>query len=154
MAKERAEGTGVRLKPSEKVYLETQAAKLGMTLSDLLRAGAILYASFEPAFLEVLRAKSGQAGVEPATALQQLLQTYLATEAAILSVFGGQSRTFVRAFQRDVAGLVTGDRLSRLVFEQVQAEAVEMRKKIERTLKKGSTTTITKNQAALLAARL
>jgi hypothetical protein len=154
MAKEKAENTAIRLKPSEKLYLEKRAAELGMTLSDLLRAGARLYAGFERDFLEAVWTKSGEAGVEPAIVVQQLLQTYIATEAAILKVLGGQSKTWVRAFQKDIAGLVSGDRLNRIVFDQVQAEAMDLRKKLVGSARTGVATKITKEEAALLAARV
>ena len=131
MVKETGQPTTVRLTASERAELEKQAEARGMSLSDLLKIGAKMFAGFEPYFLERVQKVTGDLGIDPAIGIQQLLLYYIAHEAAILKVFGAKSQTWARAFQVDADGLVRGSRLSERVYAETEKEALAFRKRIE-----------------------
>ena len=142
----------IRITPDKKAYLEIRAQIMKMTFTDLLITGATMYADFDPDFLKQMKEIAEKVKLDMPTVIQQLLLVYAAQDAAILKTFG-VSKTYQRAFQFNEHGLITGNQLSDAVFAEVKEAALALRERLEGNRGAGAPLKISKDTAALLAAR-
>ena len=121
---------GVNFREEEKKRLLEIADRRKQTLSQLIKDGAEIMAGFPDEFLAQFKQMVESTKMDMPTVLVQLLVTYFAQDAALAKVYG-ISNTYQRAFQFDQEGLISGDRLSKKVYNEVLKNAKDLKKKLE-----------------------
>ena len=143
-----------RINGELKRKIETAAKKQGITTPTYMINALTFYGGFDKDFLNEIQLDADKLKLPMPTVIQQLLMTYLSTESAIMCVFKTGSKTYKRAFQYDENGLIEGKRHTDLVHEQVSKEISALRKKLENAVKAGKPVLVTRDDAALMTARL
>ena len=123
-------------------------------LPHYLLAALDFYKGFDVHFLEHIQALADKVQLPLPTVIQHLLQTLIAEQAAVTDVLGVTPKIFKRSFQYDADGLVTGNRLSDLVYEQQKQAAEELLEKLQKCANTGDDVRITRDEAAMIAAIL
>jgi hypothetical protein len=144
----------VRLTETQKNKIEAEAKKQNVKVPEYVLEAIEFYASFDVHFLEHIYSTAEKMKLPMPTVIQQLLQAYISADCAIMELFGTGGKTYKRAFQYDENGLIRGIQHANLVYEQVKEEISILRTKLENAVKKGKPVLITKEDAALMAARL
>jgi hypothetical protein len=103
--------TAIRIKPSEKEYLEKRAKDMGMTFSEILKTGAMMCASFDPAFWKGIKKISNNMGVKEYLILQNIAISWLARREAEAEVKGNEADDLLPEFMFTENGPVTGEEL-------------------------------------------
>jgi hypothetical protein len=109
--KEKMINTAIRITPSEKEYLENRAKEMGMTFTDILKTGAMMCASFDPAFWKGIKTFSRNLGVKEYLILQNIAISWLARREAEAEVKGDKADPLLPEFMFTENGPVTGGEL-------------------------------------------
>jgi hypothetical protein len=109
--KEKMINTAIRIKPSEKEYLENRAKDMGITFSEILKTGAMMCASFDPAFWKGIKNLSYHLGVKEYLILQNIAISWLARREAEAEVKGDEADALLPEFVFTENGPVTGEEL-------------------------------------------
>ena len=134
--------------------IEADAKKLEMTVPEYVLGAVDFFSGFDRDFFKHINEVSEMLKVPMSTVIQQLLAQYIAQDKAVMDCFGTGSKTFSRAFQYDDNGLIEGNKHSDLVYEQVKKEITALREKLENAVKEKKPVLITRDDAALMSARL
>ena len=142
------------MRVSEKEQIDILRASGKLNSSQYLRKCERFFRSFDPDFMANLQKAADSNSIDVPTLITQLLMTWMATEKAILDVFGS-SKVWQRAFQLGPNGLRVGDELSDQVYAEVKEEALGLKKRLEK-MKKGKVkqTVVTREEATLMSASL
>ena len=142
------------MRVSEKEQIDILRASGKLNSSQYLRKCERFFRKFDPDFMAQLQKAADSNTTDVPTLITQLLTTWMATEKAILDVFGS-SKVWQRAFQLGPNGLRVGGELSDQVYAEVKGEAMALKKRLEGMAEgKAESTIITRKEAALMAARL
>ncbi len=119
MKKEKSTNTAIRISPSEKEFLEKRSKEIGMTFTDLLKTGAMMYASFDPVFMEKISGMSEATKIPEYLVIQNMIIKRLADDAADQEVYGKRPRSLPE-FSFTENGPITGAEL----FEMLKARKI------------------------------
>ncbi len=144
----------VKITARQKKQIETAAKAQDVKVPAYVLAALDFYGSFDVHFLEHIYSTAEKVKLPMSTVIQQLLVAYINTEIAAMEGFGTGGKTYKRAFQYDENGLIEGIKHADLVYEQVKKEVSTLRTKLENAVKAGEPVVITREDAALMAARL
>ncbi len=144
----------VRVSEKQKAQIDAAAKAEDVKVPEYILNALDFYAGFDVHFLEHIYATAQKMKLPIPTVIQQLLVAYINADAAIMEGFGTGGQTYRRAFQYDETGLIEGSKHGELVYEQVKEEISALRKKIENAVKAKKPVLITREDAALIAARL
>jgi len=108
------------------------------------------YCSFTPGFLDQMGVTAEQMHLPLSTVIQNLLQVYTAQDHARYEICGLPSKAIRRAFQFDENGLVFGNRLSEIAFEQYKNDLEMVRNRLENAVNEGKLTKISDEEAVFL----
>ena len=111
--KEKMINTAIRIAPSEKEYLEKRAKEMGITFTDILKTGAMMCASFDPAFWRGIKILSRNMGVKEYLILQNIAISWLARREAEAEVKGDKAYAQLPEFVFTENGPITGEELHR-----------------------------------------
>jgi len=121
---------GVKFPVEEKNRLMGIAQRREQTLTDLVKDGVELMAGLPDDFLKQFQKICDTTRLPFSTVFVQFLLVYAAQDAACLKVYE-HSNTFQRAFQFDHEGLITGDKLSEKVYNEVLKNAKDLKKRMK-----------------------
>jgi len=94
-----------------KFLLEGRASVKGMSVSELLVEGGLLYGSLDKGFLDEIEETATKMGVKTSILLQNLVINQIALTAQFQKVFGRSSKALDRAFRWKEGKMMTGDAL-------------------------------------------
>ena len=129
-SKEQQEMAGLLIPKSQKKHLQKAAKDKGISFTELLVEGGELMAGFDVGFVKQLTDIAEKIHLDLAKVITHLLLTYVATDSANLKVWG-RSKTYARAFQYNVSGMLTGSELANKVFDDALKDAENLKKKLE-----------------------
>ena len=143
----------VRITNSQKQKIEAEAKKQDVTVPEYVLEALEFYSSFDVHFLEHIYSLAEKVRLPMPIVIEHLLQAYLGSEAANIEIFKNKTRIFQRAFQYDENGLITGNRLSDLAYQQQKKESEALYQKLLEHAESEETEPImiTREEAALLA---
>ena len=144
----------VKITKRQKKQIETAAKAQDVKVPAYVLEALDFYGSFNVHFLEHIYSTAEKVKLPMSKVIQQLLVAYINADTAIIEEFGTGGKTYQRAFQYDKDGLIEGIEHMDLVYKQVKKEACALREKLENAAKDGYPVMITKEDAALMAARL
>ena len=122
---------GVMFPVEEKKRLMEVAGRRGQSLTDLVKAGVEIVAGLPDDFLKQFQEICDATKLPFPTVFVQFLLVYVAQDNAALKVYG-HSNTYKRAFQQDKKrGLITGQKLSKQVYEEVFKNATDLKKRMK-----------------------
>jgi len=121
---------GVRFPEEEKKRLIGIANRREQTLTDLVKDGVELMAGLPDDFLKQFQKICDTTQLPFSTVFVQFLLVYAAQDNACLEVYK-HSNTFQRAFQFDHEGLITGDKLSARIYDEVEKNATDLKKRMK-----------------------
>lgn len=131
--------------------IEGEAKKHDVPIPQYVREGLDFYASFDVHFLELIDGVAKKMQLPLITTIENLLRAYMATENVMVETYGTPPKTMQRAFQLDKDGLITGTKLSLLVFDQAKVDAETLKKKLEQSTRTGKPARITTEEGVFLA---
>jgi hypothetical protein len=140
--------------PEQKKKIVQEAKKHDQGLSDYIRDSLSSWASFDVHFLEQVNMTAEKMHLPLTLAIQNLLQAYMATESAVLETYGTPPKTFRRAFQFDQDGLITGNKLSEMVFQQAKKDAAAVKERLEESVREKKAVRITTAEGAFIASHV
>lgn len=144
----------IRISAKQKKNIEAEAKKQNVNVPKYVLEALNFYSAFDVHFLEHIYDTAEKVKLPMSTVIQQLLVAYINADIAIMDVFGTGGKTYKRAFQYDENGLIEGNKHADLVYEQTKKEISVLRTKLENAVKAGTPVLITRDDAALMAARL
>jgi len=150
MAKE--EVVMIRMNTELRERIKAEALKQEISIPEYMRQALENWTSFNVHFLEKIYILAEDQKIPMTLVIQQLLTSYLGQDYAFQDVFGMPTRAFTRAFQHDEKGLISGNKLSELVFQQTLADIAGLRNKLIQSVQEGKAAVITKEEAAILGA--
>ena len=103
--------TAIRITPSEKEYLKNRAKEMGVTFTEILKTGAMMCASFDPAFWKGIKTFSRNLGVKEYLILQNMAISWLARREAEAEVKGYEADAPLPEFTFTESGPITGQEL-------------------------------------------
>jgi len=145
--KKQSEQTAIRITSDAKTLLQTVGKRRNLTLTQMLVDGGLFMASFPDVFVEQIEKIAIATRLTESQVMVQLFLVYIATDSATLEVYG-KSPTFSRAFQFDHGELVTGDRLSDKVFNEVLKSAKDLKQRLQNSASGKTKTAFISNQDA------
>lgn len=134
-AQEKLIMAGLMIPETEKKRLQETAKRRGITLTDLLLKGGLMLAEFSDGFLEQIEKIAETTRLSVSQTIIQLLLVYVSKDAATLKA-RKRSDTFELAFRYDKNGLITGDQLSDMVFDEQKAALKDLYDRWEANKKK------------------
>ncbi len=134
-AKEKLDFAGVMIPETEKKYLQDTAKRRGITLTDLMLNGGRLFAEFSDEFFKTMEKISAATKLSIPQVINQIFLVYMAKDEATLKELKS-SDTYRLAFQYDEGGLIRGDRLFDLVFNEHLTAIKDLHKRWEKNRKK------------------
>ena len=145
----------VKITKDQKKQIESAAKAQDVKVPEFVLAALDFYTGFDVHFLEHIHATAKKVKLPMPTVMQQLLVAYINADIAVMDLFGtGTGKTYRRAFQYDENGLIEGDKHANLVHSQVKNEISALREKLEKAVKASKPVMITRDEVALMAARL
>lgn len=144
----------IRISDKQKAKIENAAKAQDVKVPQYVLEALDFYGGFDVHFLEHIYSTAQKMKLPMPIVIQQLLEAYINADVAIMEVFGTGGQTYRRAFQYDEAGLIEGIKHADLVYSQVKKEALDLKKKLKRGSETGAPVKISKEDAALMAARL
>lgn len=120
---------GVKFPEEEKKRLHKIAERRGQSFSELIRDGVEIIAGLPDEFLKQYQQICDATKLGLPTVFVQFLLVYAAQDAAVLKVYG-HSNTYQRAFQFDQKGIISGDRLSKKIYNEVLKNAKDLKKRM------------------------
>jgi len=111
----------MRMEQEEKQKLEMLAEKRNLSLSDYIRRGLQFYTSFPPDLMNDLERLSKALHFPVETVVAHKLIRQMAFDATWQTVIGEWRPGYNREFRIDGKGLVTGERLFKLLCDKYEA---------------------------------
>ena len=144
----------VRINSKQKNKIEAEAKKQNVKVPQYVSEAIDFYSAFDVHFLEHIYATAEKMKLPMPTVIQQLLVAYINADCAVMEVFGTGGKTYKRAFQYNENGLIEGNKHADLVYKQVMEEISVLKTKLGKAVKAGKPVLITRDDAAIMAARL
>ncbi|MBC8457478.1 MAG: hypothetical protein H8D67_05720 [Deltaproteobacteria bacterium] len=113
-----------------KFLLEGRASVKGMSLSELLIEGGLLYGGFDQGFIEKFEKMSGEMGIKATILLQNFVINQVALTAQFEAVFGRSSKSLDRAFRWKDGKMMTGDELLEKLNKEYKEVFQEWKEKL------------------------
>jgi len=143
---------GLKVTKAMKGKIGNDARTRDRNVSQYVLDALDFYAAFDSDFLTQIENKTKATGQSVPAVIQRLLITCLATEAGILKVFKHKSKTFPRAFMVDETGLVSIEKLSKIIEKDAEGDALAFRDKLMESVEEGKPVMIQPEEAAMVAA--
>ena len=143
-----------RMEENEKYWLEQMAKHKGISLSKLMRRGALLYADFPQEFLDALEEPAKKLEMPVHKVMMHMCIKQIAFQYAWLEVFGKAPPGAFKEFRFDEEGLVTGDKLLCQLKDEGIALLKDIKANLEKSKKTGKAVEISKEAMAVFHAQL
>jgi hypothetical protein len=154
MANLKTKNLQTKLTPAKFEAIRKAAEDRNMKTPEFVNEALDFYGAFDVGFLDQMQITAGKLDLQIPRVIENLLQTYIATDSAISETFKTQAHTFKRAFQYDERGLIKGSRLSNKVYKDQKKTAQDLLKRLKEASEQGTETFISKQDAGLLTAIL
>jgi len=144
----------VKITKKGKAQIIAAAKAQDLKMAAYVLQGLDFYSTFDIHFLEQINVTAEKLKLPLPIVIQSLLQAYIAGESAMLDTYGHEPKIFARAFQFDEKGLIMGNKLSHLVYDQTKVDAEALKEKLTAAVEDGLPVRISNEESVFLAARL
>jgi len=145
----------IRVSKSTKDGIKKRAKAEKVSLSKFVVKAMLFNLAFPHGFLERISEIADRVELLDAVVISNLLQFYLARDAAFVKVFPGKLPTWNAAFRRDDSGqIITDDRLGDMIFSEMGKKFSDLRKQMEADEAAGRTTVVDHESLSLLQAAI
>lgn len=149
---EKTELVQMKLTPDFKKKIQKAAKSEGLNVPQFMAMTIEFFMTFNEGFLSQMAMTAEKMKLSVPITIQNFLQAYMAHEAAALEMCGSVSRTFKRAFQFDAGGLIMGNRLSEIIFEQEKKDMEALEERLRESAETGEPAHLTVDEKPFLAA--